>query len=104
VIVWDCGVYSPDEELPWVEDRAAAEKEVLDGLANGKLSVMLRGEKVKGSLRPGAHQGRQDVVTHQAQGPVRHQIGRYGAGPLGALGHHGGGDESDAGADAGGAS
>ena len=49
VIVWDCGVYSPDEEAPWVGDRAAAEKEVLDGLANGKLSVMLRGEKVKGS-------------------------------------------------------
>jgi len=49
VIVWDCGVYSPDEEAPWVEDRAAAEKQVLDGLANGKLSVMLRGEKVKGS-------------------------------------------------------
>src|SRR6187401_2606909 len=49
VIVWDCGVYSPDEEAPWVEDRAAAEQQVLDGLANGKLSVMLRGEKVKGS-------------------------------------------------------
>jgi len=49
VIVWDCGVYSPDEDSPWIEDRAAAEKQVLDSLANGKLSVMLRGEKVKGS-------------------------------------------------------
>jgi bifunctional non-homologous end joining protein LigD len=50
VIVWDCGVYSPDEEQPWVEDRAAAEKEVLEGLEKGKLSVFLRGEKVKGSF------------------------------------------------------
>lgn len=50
VIVWDCGVYSPDEEAPWVEDRAAAEKQVLAGLEKGKLSVVLRGEKVKGSF------------------------------------------------------
>jgi bifunctional non-homologous end joining protein LigD len=49
VIVWDCGVYSPDEEEPWVEDRAAAERQVREGLEKGKLSVMLRGEKVKGS-------------------------------------------------------
>jgi bifunctional non-homologous end joining protein LigD len=49
VIVWDCGVYSPDEEEPWVEDREAAERQVREGLEKGKLSVMLRGEKVKGS-------------------------------------------------------
>ena len=57
----------------------------------------------KGLLRAGAHQGRQDVVAHQAQGPVRDQIGRHGAGSVGALGQYGGGNESDAGADAGGA-
>ncbi len=50
VIVWDCGVYSPDEGAAWVEDRRAAEKQVLDGLEKGKLSVTLRGEKVKGSF------------------------------------------------------
>ncbi|HWV90831.1 MAG TPA: DNA polymerase ligase N-terminal domain-containing protein, partial [Burkholderiales bacterium] len=50
VIVWDCGVYSPDEEQPWVEDRAAAERQVLAGLENGKLGIFLRGEKVKGSF------------------------------------------------------
>jgi len=50
VIVWDCGVYSPDEEEPWLEDRAAAQQQVLQGLEKGKLSVMLRGEKVKGSF------------------------------------------------------
>jgi bifunctional non-homologous end joining protein LigD len=50
VIVWDCGVYSPDEEQPWIEDRAAAEQQVLAGLENGKLGIFLRGEKVKGSF------------------------------------------------------
>src|SRR5688572_32617641 len=29
VIVWDCGVYSPDEDEPWVQDREAAEQRVL---------------------------------------------------------------------------
>jgi bifunctional non-homologous end joining protein LigD len=50
VIVWDCGVYSPDENAPWVEDRAAAQAQVLAGLEKGKLSIVLRGEKVKGSF------------------------------------------------------
>ena len=49
VIVWDCGVYSPDEEQPWVVEREAAERQVREGLEKGKLSVLLRGEKVKGS-------------------------------------------------------
>ncbi|HEX6297152.1 MAG TPA: DNA ligase D [Burkholderiales bacterium] len=50
VIVWDCGVYSPDEEQPWVEDRGTAERQVMRALEKGKLSVTLRGEKVKGSF------------------------------------------------------
>jgi len=51
VIVWDCGVYSPDEGgVTWFHDRAAAEREVRDGLAKGKLSILLRGEKLKGSF------------------------------------------------------
>src|SRR5262245_11437635 len=50
VIVWDCGVYSPDEEETWIEDRALAEQQVREALEKGKLSVMLRGEKVKGSF------------------------------------------------------
>jgi bifunctional non-homologous end joining protein LigD len=49
VIVWDCGVYSPDEEGPWVE-RDEAERQVRKGLEKGKLSLLLRGEKVKGSF------------------------------------------------------
>src|SRR5918992_311000 len=50
VIVWDCGVYSPDEAQDWVDDREEAERQVREGLEKGKVSVLLRGEKVKGSF------------------------------------------------------
>jgi bifunctional non-homologous end joining protein LigD len=51
VIVWDCGVYSPDEgNETWFHDRAEAEKRVRDGIEKGKLSFLLRGEKLKGSF------------------------------------------------------
>jgi bifunctional non-homologous end joining protein LigD len=50
VIVWDCGVYSPDEGETLFDDREAAQKRVREGLEKGKLSVLLRGEKLKGSF------------------------------------------------------
>jgi bifunctional non-homologous end joining protein LigD len=50
VIVWDCGVYSPDEGGTAFHDRAEAERRVREGLAAGKLSIQLRGEKLKGSF------------------------------------------------------
>ena len=51
VIVWDCGVYSPDEDdETYFHDRRRAEAEVRQGLAKGKLSILLRGEKIKGSF------------------------------------------------------
>ena len=51
VIVWDCGVYSPDEGgETWFHDRRNAERRVAEGLEKGKLSFLLRGEKVKGSF------------------------------------------------------
>lgn len=50
VIVWDCGVYSPDEQGSWYHDRREAERQVREGLAQGKLSFFLRGEKLKGSF------------------------------------------------------
>jgi bifunctional non-homologous end joining protein LigD len=51
VIVWDCGVYSPDEGgKTWFQDRAGAEQQVREGLDGGKLSIELRGEKLKGSF------------------------------------------------------
>src|SRR5919106_1820178 len=50
VIVWDCGVYSPDEEGTCFEDREEAERQVREGLEKGKVSVLLRGAKLKGSF------------------------------------------------------
>lgn len=51
VIVWDCGVYSPDEGgATWFHDRQAGERLVAEGLRKGKLSLQLRGEKIKGSF------------------------------------------------------
>ncbi|MBC8119638.1 MAG: ATP-dependent DNA ligase, partial [Burkholderiaceae bacterium] len=51
MIIWDCGVYSPDEDQQyWFHDRAAAEQRVREGIEQGKLSFILRGEKVKGSF------------------------------------------------------
>ncbi|HEX3123011.1 MAG TPA: DNA ligase D, partial [Rhodanobacteraceae bacterium] len=50
VIVWDCGVYSPDEGGTWFHDREEAERHVREGIDKGKLSFLLRGEKLKGSF------------------------------------------------------
>ncbi|KQY54652.1 DNA ligase D [Lysobacter sp. Root494] len=50
VIVWDCGVYSPDEDGVWFHDREQAQQRVREGLVGGKLSLQLRGLKLKGSF------------------------------------------------------
>ena len=51
VIVWDCGVYSPDEDGQQAfSDRRTAEQQLRAGLEQGKLSILLRGEKLKGSF------------------------------------------------------
>jgi bifunctional non-homologous end joining protein LigD len=51
VIIWDCGVYSPDEDdATWFHDRDHAQRLVREGIAQGKLSIFLRGEKLKGSF------------------------------------------------------
>src|ERR1700757_619975 len=50
VIVWDCGVYSPDEGHKYsFADRAEAQARVRTELTAGKLSFTLCGEKLKGS-------------------------------------------------------
>ncbi|MEX0799789.1 MAG: non-homologous end-joining DNA ligase [Dehalococcoidia bacterium] len=50
VIVWDNGTYASDEGGPpdWT-DRAEAEERMRRGLAEGKLSISMRGRKLKGS-------------------------------------------------------
>src|SRR5688572_28343055 len=51
VIVWDCGMYSPDEGGKYsFADRAEAEERIRTELQKGKLSIFLRGEKLKGSF------------------------------------------------------
>jgi bifunctional non-homologous end joining protein LigD len=51
VIVWDCGVYSPDEGGVFdFSNRRSAQERVRSELAAGKLSFFLLGEKLKGSF------------------------------------------------------
>src|SRR5512143_130191 len=51
VIVWDCGVYAPETDHGSVlHDRVDAERRVREALEQGKLSLLLRGEKLKGSF------------------------------------------------------
>jgi bifunctional non-homologous end joining protein LigD len=51
VIVWDCGVYSPDEDGKYsFGNREEAQQRVRTEIEHGKLSFFLRGEKLKGSF------------------------------------------------------
>src|SRR5512139_1055319 len=51
VIVWDRGTYSPDEGRQLLfADRERAEAAMRDSLEKGKVSIFLRGEKLKGSF------------------------------------------------------
>ncbi|OGA25560.1 MAG: DNA ligase D [Betaproteobacteria bacterium RIFCSPLOWO2_02_FULL_65_24] len=50
VIVWDCGLYSPDDKARLsFDDREQAEERMREALAKGKLSLFLLGAKLKGS-------------------------------------------------------
>jgi len=50
VIVWDEGVYSPDDKgVLSFDDREEAERRMREDLAKGKLSVTFRGHKLSGS-------------------------------------------------------
>ena len=50
VIVWDRGTYSPEEDgRLFFDDREGAQDRMRSGLVQGKISVFLRGEKLKGS-------------------------------------------------------
>jgi bifunctional non-homologous end joining protein LigD len=51
VIVWDCGIYSPDEGREYsFGNREEAQQRVRAGIEQGKLGFFLRGEKLKGSF------------------------------------------------------
>lgn len=50
VIVWDRGTFSPDENGPLVfEDRAEADRRMREAVSAGKVSITLRGHRMKGS-------------------------------------------------------
>src|SRR3954447_1800584 len=50
VIVWDEGVYSPDDKgVLSFDDREEAEKRMREDLKKGKLSITFRGHKLTGS-------------------------------------------------------
>src|SRR2546428_8524598 len=58
VIVWDCGVYTPDEdEKHWFHDRKEAERLGPEGPPKGKLSNTRPGEKPKRPVAPGSTPG-----------------------------------------------
>lgn len=50
VIVWDKGNYSPDDEgKPYFDDRTRAQELIRNGLEKGKISIVMKGSKLKGS-------------------------------------------------------
>jgi bifunctional non-homologous end joining protein LigD len=75
VIVWDCGIYSPDEDgLLAFHDRTAAEQRMRADIAKGKISVMLAGTKLKGSyalVRTAKEPNSWLLIKHRDRWPKR---------------------------------
>ena len=91
MIVWDCGVYSPDEDDEyWFHDHAEAERRVREGLAKGKLGFFLRGEKVKGSFALVRMADKKNwlLIKHKDRFVAKTDLD--GAGSVGALRRHAG--------------
>ncbi len=69
VIVWDRGTYAPEvDDVPVTGDRAHAERLVLEGIAAGKLSFTMFGEKLRGSfalVRTSRDPGQWLLIKHQ---------------------------------------
>ena len=58
VIVWDCGVYSPDEGGEyWFHDRAEAERRVREGLDEGQAQHLSARREAQRLVRARAHDG-----------------------------------------------
>ena len=65
-------MYSPDEEQEYLVQRSRARRRAhARGLAKGKLSFFLRGEKLKGSFALVRTLHAQAVAAAEAQGPLR---------------------------------
>ena len=98
VIVWDCGVYSPDEGGLWFHDRAEARAADSRRHRRRQAQHPAARRKAEGFVCAGAHQGCEDLVADQAQGPLRDDRGCHHAGPLGAFRRCREGPEGGAGA------
>lgn len=50
VIVWDEGIYTPDEEGLFWHDRTEAQRQMREGIKAGKLGITFLGKKMRGSF------------------------------------------------------
>jgi bifunctional non-homologous end joining protein LigD len=74
VIIWDRGRYAAEEDGHRYFDRSAAEEVLRRGLAEGKISVYLDGDKLKGSWTlVKSRRGEKDwlLIKHRDEQPVR---------------------------------
>ena len=74
VIVWDRGGYAPEEDGHRTFERAEGEERMRRGLAEGKISFVLDGEKLKGSWTlVKSKRGEKDwlLIKHRDDTPVR---------------------------------
>ena len=85
VIVWDCGVYSPDEGGTVVPRPRRGRTPRARRHRRRQAQHPAARREAEGLVRAGAHQGREDLAADQAQGSLRHHRRRHRAGPLGAV-------------------
>ena len=74
VIIWDRGSYAPEEDRRRTFNRAEGEERMRRGLAEGKLSFFLDGEKLKGSWTlVKSKRGERDwlLIKHRDDAPQR---------------------------------
>jgi len=74
VIVWDRGSYAPEEDGHRTFERSEGEERMRRGLAEGKVSFVLDGEKLKGSWTlVKSRRGEKDwlLIKHRDDTPVR---------------------------------
>ena len=87
VIVWDCGVYSPDEDRKYsFGDRREAEERAQDRARERQAEFLPARREAQRLICAGAHVYDQAMAADQAQGSVRRGQRPARAGAVGALG------------------
>ena len=85
VIVWDCGVYSPDEGRHLVPRSRRGREADPRRLRERQAQHPAARREAQGLVRARAHEGSQDLADDQAPRPLRQRRGRDRAEPLGAV-------------------